>query len=246
MGDRRMFHTAVVESDAFLDLPVGAQALYFHLGMHADDDGFVNSARQVLRKLRRPAKELQQLVTDGFVMDFDGIMVIRHWLVANTLKADRIKPNQYPQIAEKLYIRNNRIYTTQPQTQGSLLDLRRQALESKRNPKVREEKIREEKVREEKVREDKVREDKAAAAAVFRAAEPPTYDDSNFLVNVLGRERVLLTSAQAKDLIGRMGQDRFSAYITRLAKEIIERNQIVDDHYAAILEWWEEDRSVCI
>ena len=49
MAERRMFHSAVVESDAFLDMPAGAQALYFHLGMHADDDGFVNGPRQIAR-----------------------------------------------------------------------------------------------------------------------------------------------------------------------------------------------------
>ncbi len=59
MAERRMFHSSVVESDAFLDLPAGAQALYFHMGMHADDDGFVNCPKQILRKLRRPQKDLQ-------------------------------------------------------------------------------------------------------------------------------------------------------------------------------------------
>ena len=69
MAERRMFHAAVVGSDAFLDLPPAVQALYFHLGMAADDDGFVNGPKQVARKLGLPATDLQQLIDSGFLLD---------------------------------------------------------------------------------------------------------------------------------------------------------------------------------
>ena len=148
MGERRMFHTAVVNSDAFMDLPAGAQALYFHLGMQADDDGFVNGPKQVARRLRRPPRELQMLVERGFLLDFDGIVVLRHWLVANTLKADRMKPLNYPHIAQKIYVVPNREYVLEPQGKSkSLLSMRKEKLESKRNPKVREGNVNQEKPR---------------------------------------------------------------------------------------------------
>ena len=111
MAERRMFHASVVESDTFLDLPAGAQALYFHLGMHADDDGFVNGPKQIARKLRRPAKELQLLVDAGFLLNFDGIVVIKHWRVANNWKTDRLALPRYPDIAKKIYMEPSKAYT---------------------------------------------------------------------------------------------------------------------------------------
>ena len=144
MAERRMFHAAVVESDAFLDMPAGAQALYFHLGMHADDDGFVNGPRQIARKLRRPPRELKLLEDQGFLLTFDGIVVLKHWRMANTLQNDRIKPVRYPEIAQKLYIRENKIYTTTPiEGMEDLLAQRKALMESGRNPKGKERKRKE-------------------------------------------------------------------------------------------------------
>lgn len=111
MAERRMFHASVVESDVFLDLPAGAQALYFHLGMQADDDGFLNCVKQIARKLRRPSRELQLLVDTGFLLDFGEVVVIRHWRVANTLQNDRLTLPNYPEIAKMIYLKPNREYT---------------------------------------------------------------------------------------------------------------------------------------
>ena len=134
MAERRMFHTAVVESDAFLDMPIGAQALYFHLGMQADEDGFVNGPKQIARMLRRPPKELRILEENGFVFNFDGIMVITHWRVANSLKNDRSKPLRYPEIARNIFINDNKIYALEGEEKRSLFAVKTAYLESKRNP----------------------------------------------------------------------------------------------------------------
>lgn len=129
MAERRMFHASVVESDAFLDLPIGAQALYFHLGMQADDDGFLNCPKQIARKLRRPAKELQLLIDTGFLLDFDGIVVLRHWRVANFWKSDRVTLPNYPELAKKLYLKPNREYTqTRIPKSQNLLQLKKNML----------------------------------------------------------------------------------------------------------------------
>ena len=111
MAERRMFHMSVVESDAFLDLPIGAQALYFHIGMHADDDGFVNGPKQIMRKMGGEPEMLQALYDRGFLLDFDGIAVVKHWRMANSMRIDRMKPLQYPELARKIYVRENRSYT---------------------------------------------------------------------------------------------------------------------------------------
>lgn len=156
MAERRMFHASVVESDTFLELPMGAQALYFHLGMHADDDGFVNNPRQIVRNLRRPRKELQQLIETGFLLAFDGIVVIRHWRMANRLRGERMQPLRYPSIAKALYILHNREYSLEPQgLLPTLYDLRRPLLAAICPTNITEDKITQENITEGIVDQDK-------------------------------------------------------------------------------------------
>lgn len=169
MAERRMFHAAVVESDAFLDLPMGAQALYFHLGMHADDDGFVNGPKQIVRKLRRRADELRALIDAGFLLEFDGVVVLRHWRMANYLRSDRMKATNYPQIAAQLFVKANREYTLE--NEGffpTLLELRQPILTTKCPPNIREDKIREENIKEMNINHDSVDGDYSETMAYVR------------------------------------------------------------------------------
>jgi hypothetical protein len=249
MAERRMFHSAVVESDAFLDMPAGAQALYFHLGMHADDDGFVNGPRQIARKLRRPPRELKLLTECGFLLDFDGIMLIRHWMVGNSLRLDRMKPVNYPHLAEKVFVTGNREYTPVFQ-EGfeNLLEMRERKLATKCQPKVREGKVKEGKVTEDKISEDKLREDNTAVAVVPAGAGTAAAADRDnslkFLEGKLGKGVVLLSQQQIEDLLEKMGLDSFDYYVERMADFILNKQAKVKNHYATILKWWEEDRSV--
>lgn len=90
MANKRMFSVDVVETDAFLDLPPKVQALYFHLGMRADDDGFVSSPRTIVRTIGCNAGDLKQLEAAGYVISFNsGVLVVTDWKVNNTLKSDR-------------------------------------------------------------------------------------------------------------------------------------------------------------
>lgn len=248
MAERRMFHSTVVESDAFLDLPAGVQALYFHMGMHADDDGFINGPKQIARKLRRPPRELNLLVEKGFLLDFDGVMVMKHWLVANTLRKDRMKAPRYPQVAEKLYVKENGEYTTKPDGHDNLLATRCMTMVAKCPPKVREGKGREGKGREDKKREDNIKEDKAAVAAEpaepVAAAAADTDFSLKFMNGELGKGVVLLSDAQIEELLEKMGLDSFDYYVKKLADYIIKNQAQIKNHYATICKWWQEDRSV--
>ena len=96
MAQRRMFSLAVVDTDAFLDLPVTAQCLYFHLGMYGDDDGFVDSPKKIMRAVGCSESDLQILEDKHFIIMFDsGVIVIRDWKLNNTLKNDRYHPTVY-------------------------------------------------------------------------------------------------------------------------------------------------------
>lgn len=77
MAIKRMFSVEVVDTDKFLDMPISAQCLYFHLGMHADDDGFVSSPKKIAKASRCGTYDLQILASKGYVIPFDdGVVVI--------------------------------------------------------------------------------------------------------------------------------------------------------------------------
>ena len=254
MAERRIFHASVVESDAFLDLPAGAQALYFHIGMHADDDGFVNGPKQIARKLRVGRQYIGLLVEKGFLIPFEDVVVMRHWLVANSLKSDRIRLPRYTQIAAKLYVEENRQYTLDaPEGKLSLLESRKAILESKRNPKGREEKRTEENRREEKGTEEKRieenrTEDISAVAEIYGAspedAAAAQKDRGTYMKGALGKGVVLLSENQIEELLDTMGIDCFDFYVDKLSNFILQKHAKVKNHYATIVKWWEEDRGI--
>ena len=103
MAERRMFAKTIVLSDAFLDLPMSARCLYFTLGMLADDDGFVNSPRSIMRQCGASDDDMKLLIGKKFVLLFDsGVIVIKHWRINNYLRNDRYSETKY--IDEKAQI----------------------------------------------------------------------------------------------------------------------------------------------
>lgn len=96
MAERRMFAKTIVLSDAFLDMPLSARCLYFTLGMLADDDGFVNAPRSVMRQCGASDDDMKLLIAKKFVLIFDsGVIVIKHWRINNYLRSDRYVETKY-------------------------------------------------------------------------------------------------------------------------------------------------------
>ena len=86
MAERRMFAKSIIDSDAFLDMPLSAQALYFHLSMRADDEGFLGNAKRVRTMVGASEDDFKLLIVKRFVIVFeDGITAIRHWRVHNII-----------------------------------------------------------------------------------------------------------------------------------------------------------------
>ena len=136
MADRRMLHKKVVESDPFYNLSEGAQSIYMHLTMNADDDGFVNNAQSIAVRFKSGAVKLKELVDKRFLLQFGDVYVLKHWRIGNSLKSDRTKPPTYPGIASAIWIKPNRAYTDHPEPgYRTLLETKTGIqLESKRNP----------------------------------------------------------------------------------------------------------------
>ena len=96
MAERRMFAKTIIDSDAFLDMPLSTQALYFHLSMRGDDEGFVNNPKKIARMLGSGDDELKVLVAKKFIILFDsGVIVIKHWKLHNYIRGDRLKDTNY-------------------------------------------------------------------------------------------------------------------------------------------------------
>lgn len=111
MAERRMFAKTIVLSDAFLDMPLSARCLYFTLGMLADDDGFVNSPKSIMRQCGASDGDLQCLLDNRFIILFEtGVIVIKHWRINNYLRNDRYVPTKYKDEMQKLEVKDNGAY----------------------------------------------------------------------------------------------------------------------------------------
>lgn len=112
MAQRRMFSMKIVDSDAFLEMPVTAQNLYFHLSMRADDDGFNDSPKKVMRVIGAKEDDLKILLAKRFIIGFEsGIVVIKHWKIHNYIAPDRYHPTHYQEELSALEIKDNGSYT---------------------------------------------------------------------------------------------------------------------------------------
>ena len=114
MAERRMFAKTIIDSDAFLDMPMSAQCLYFHMSMRADDDGFVNNPRKIQRMVGASEDDLKILLAKRFVIAFDsGVVVIKHWWIHNYIQKDRYKPTHYDEERAALQKKKDGSYTLQ-------------------------------------------------------------------------------------------------------------------------------------
>lgn len=107
-----MFSLQIVDSDAFLDMPVSSQLLYYHLCMRADDEGFVGNPKKIMRIVGNQDDDLKVLLTKRFVLAFKtGVVVIKHWLIHNAIRMDRFNPTTYQTEKELLMVKENKAYS---------------------------------------------------------------------------------------------------------------------------------------
>ena len=112
MAERRMFAKTIVTSDAFLDMPPTARCLYFLLAMMADDDGFVNAPRSIMRQAGATLDDMNLLIGKRFVLIFEsGVVVIKHWKIHNLIQKDRYKETTYLDEKSQLVLDENNAYT---------------------------------------------------------------------------------------------------------------------------------------
>lgn len=229
MAERRMFTQKIIDSDAFLDMPLSTQSLYFHLNMRADDDGFVNNPKKIVRMIGASEDDFRVLIAKNFVLTFEsGIIVIKHWKMHNYIQKDRYKPTVYADEKAMLDTKDNGAYTRCIQD-GYSLDTQ---------------------VSKGKSRES-IESVEASGNVYGDVNENDTVDVDNsvdnsfsFIGGELGKGVVLLTDAQQEALLDKLGLDAFNHYIDKLSTFIITKGAKVSNHYQTILKWATEDKAV--
>lgn len=123
MAKKRMFSLGVLDTDAFLDMPLSAQALYFHLNLRADDDGFVGNPKRITQNIGANLDDLRMLVAKRFVLTFeDGVIVIKHWRMHNVIKRDRYTATNFADDMKLLHIKENGAYTFREDIPGAQME----------------------------------------------------------------------------------------------------------------------------
>lgn len=217
MADKRMFSLKIVDSDLFLDMPLSSQCLYFHLSMRADDDGFVNNPKKIIKIIGANEDDLKILIAKGFVIVFDqGIIVITHWKINNFIRKDRYKPTMYIEQKQQLYQTENGAYISEEKVGCHLVNQRL----SSGQPSIG------------KGRLDKVSIDKGRGEKENQAAPVSFYGEF---------KNVRLSKEEYKNLKEKLNSHA-EIMINKLSRYMESSGKTYQNHYATILKWYEEDK----
>jgi hypothetical protein len=217
-----MFTKKVTDDDNFMALSSSAQALYLHLSMSADDDGFCNQVSISMFKAHASVQDLQALLEKRYIYQFEnGVIVIKHWRMANALRKDRYTPTAFQEELAQLDIKDNGAYTWLPS--GCQVVAERLPQDS----------IGKNSIDKVSLVEGSVEDDATTAA-----------ENQLKRIGGLGKGVVFLSDKQFGNLIELLGIDAFDRYLARLAEFIIDKNAHVKSHYDTILKWYKEDSKV--
>ena len=207
-----MFSLKIVDSDLFLEMPLSSQCLYFHLSMRADDDGFVNNPKKIIKIIGANEDDLKILIAKGFVIVFEkGIIVITHWKINNFIRKDRYKPTLYENEVQSLSQTKNGMYIKEV---GCHLVAGRL---TSGQPSI------------DKGRLDKVSIDKGRVE-----------QDTPF--SFYGEyKNIRLTEEEYRKLKDKL-QGHTDMMIEKLSRYIKSTGKTYQDHYVTILNWYEQDK----
>lgn len=209
MAERRMFAKTIVTSDAFLDMPLSARCLYFTLGMFADDDGFVNNPKSIMRQVGASTDDLNLLLAKRFILAFEsGVVVIKHWRIHNYIQKDRYKETKYLDEKSSLSVDENGAYT-----------------ECIQDVYISDTQVR---LGKDRIVEDSIEE--CISAEPTRAPKQTKHKHGEY-------NHVLLTEDQMQKLIDEYGEIVTAKAITFLDEYIEMKGYKAKNHYLAIKKW---------
>lgn len=215
MAERRMFAKSIVLSDAFLDMPMSARCLYFTLAMLADDDGFINSPKSIMRQCGATTDDMNILIAKCFVLTFEsGVVVIKHWRIHNLIQKDRYRETKYLEEKAMLTLDVNKAYT----------EMVPECIQTVSNPEPQV-----------RLGKDRLGEDRVVEV-IEEAAPPKTVRHKYGLY-----EKVLLTDEDYEKLKEEFPHD-YSERIARLDEYIASTGKKYKNHLATIRSWARKDK----
>ena len=219
MAERRMFAKTIVTSDAFLDMPASTRCLYFLLGMVADDDGFVNNPRSIMRQCGSTMDDMNLLIAKRFILNFQsGVVVIKHWCIHNTIQKDRYKETKYLEEKSTLMLDENKAYT---ETEA---DVYPECIQSVSKPETQ-------------VRLGKDKLGEVSVGKVIEEAKPPKPTRHKYGLY----ENVLLTDEDYRKLQEEFPHD-YTDRIERLSEYMASTGKPYKNHLATIRNWAKKDK----
>ena len=224
MAERRMFAKTIVDSDSFLDMPLSAQALYFHLGMRADDDGFLNNPKKIQRIVNASDDDLKILIAKSFIIPFNsGVVVIKHWKINNQIKADRYKPTVYVEEKSLLTVKDNNSYSLDMEKEQNVSRMVPECIQngSKVEPQYS--------IGKDSIGKNSIVEDRLDKERENTRTEPK---------RIFGEyKHVRLKETEYSKLVGEYGQQMTDDCITFLDEYIEMKGYKAKSHYLCIKKW---------
>lgn len=249
MAKRRMVAKEIVGSDAFMDMPLSTQALYFHLITEADDDGFISAARKIQRMIGANDDDLRLLIAKGFLIAFEnGVCVIKHWLMQNQIRKDRYKATVYFDEKSRLYLKSNGAYTLD-ESKGTPLG---NQMETNGLPNGNQMET-QYSIDKNSIDEfntiylSEPDEEENSEFSTGFSTDFSTREDAkrSYLQGELGRGVVMLSNEQMDILLDFLSIEEFDHYVSVVAHQIIEKGRKYGKtHYQAIMEMAAKDRQV--
>lgn len=219
-----MFAKTIIDSDAFLDMSLSAQALYFHLSMRADDEGFINNPKKIARMIGAADDDLKVLCAKNFLIPFEsGVVVIKHWRIHNYIRADRLQPTAYIDERTLLDVKDNGAYTRCQSDVRQVSD-RCQSLDGQ-TPDICQQSGSIDKIRLDKNRLDEIRLGENRGEAMT---------DTRHVCGIYSN--VLLTPEDVSNLRDKFPDD-WEIRVDRLSSYMKSTGRSYDDHYATLLNW---------
>lgn len=236
MAERRMLSKKITDDDNFTSLSASAQALYLHLNLGADDDGFNNQLALAMFKAHASEDDLKVLKAKKYILQFEsGVIAIKHWRMNNLIRKDRYTETSFKDELDLLEVKPNGAYTINTSV-AEWLSNGCQVV-AKWLPQVRVVEESKEEVRQVEV---------SASATDSESSENSSSKERKELqlMGGIGKDVVLLSLEQSDNLLDKLGFDGYNHYIEKLAYFIINNNAKVSNHYATILKWAREDAAI--
>lgn len=249
MAERRMFSKTIIDSDMFLDMPLSTQALYFHLSMRADDEGFINNPKKIQRMIGASDDDMKVLIAKQFIIPFDsGIVVIKHWRIHNYIRNDRFKPTICEE--EKSHItERNGIYdlSKMPSIKqtGSQVVYQTDTTGIPSDNQVVYQMDTQDRIGKDRLDKDNIGKDSIASVEASPTTEltTPTNTKQKEVKHKYGEYlHVLLTDKQYTSLIEKYGQTIIDGYIQKIDEWIqLKGKSPYKDFNLAIQNWLKKD-----